>query len=530
MSKETVIVVLGSVDAGKTKLLDKIRNAKSEPCGVTQKIEAYRVSKEASGHSGLIVIDTPGQDHFNHMRSTGIFSCDLAVFVIDITTGQFGPKTIDMLKEKKIPFIIVLNKIDRLLNTSHMEKQVRFASDQFQKIGLNAWLYDKNVCYTLSHDADGYFPMVPLSAKTGVGVDNLLALIEKLSRPVFENDCCEAVVFEVKSFQGRGAVVDVLLKNGKLRVNDTIVLAGVDGPIVTAIRSLRVMNRHVDNVCAVCVVELVAKHLEKAVSGGSLLVSKTRSDIAALKEKTTIAKIKTRKTGPCVQTSTFGSLLAVLELLDKANIPYRRAHVGQTVLKNDVIRASQVCDEKFAAILAFEVKIAKDSQELAKSKAVNIFTDDSVYKLVEAYKFHCERATKRKRDEYKNVVIFPCKLKIKQAITTRKPLIINVKVIEGILKIGTPLCAFGTSGVVDVGNVVSMQLDGKPIESANKNWEVSVKIESSLTFGRHFDEHDYLISNINRRSIDACKKYFRDDLDKASWDLTIELKNVLKIL
>jgi len=120
--------------------------------------------------------------------------------------------------------------------------------------------------------------------------------------------------------EGYGITIDVILRNGKLHVNDTIVLTGVDGPIVTEIRSLllppvmkdsKVKNKYTNcnEVRAAQGVKIVAKDLEKAIAGGSLLVAKTPTEVDALKNqvndeiKSAVSKIKLNKTGVCVQAS-----------------------------------------------------------------------------------------------------------------------------------------------------------------------------------------------------------------------------------
>lgn len=591
--RSPIVCVLGHVDTGKTKILDKIRHTHvqdSEAGGITQQIGATMVPVDAIREQakmvknfsafdiklpGLLIIDTPGHESFSNLRSRGSSLCDIAILVVDIMHG-LEPQTIEsinLLKQKKTPFIVALNKIDRLydwkvtrnkdvrdsIKSQNRNTQMEFDQRtkevivQFAEQGLNAALFYDN------KDIRTYVSMVPTSASTGEGMGNLLGLVVELTQSMLTkrlafSDELQATVLELKAIPGLGTTIDVILVNGCLREGDSMVLAGMDGPVVTQIRSLlmpqplkelRVKNPYQEykEICAAQGVKITAKDLDKVIAGLNLLVAHHPDEVEILKEEVSrefhaaMSAIKLAERGVYVQASTLGSLEALLEFLRSSKIPYSGIRIGP-VVKRDVMKASIMLehDSQYAVILAFDVKIERDAQELADSLGVKIFAADIIYHLFDRFMEYRERLKQQKRDEFKNIAVFPCKLRIlpQFIFNTRDPIILGVSVEAGVVKEGTPLCVPSKEGL-EIGIVTTIEVNHKSMESARKGQEVCIKVEpipgeSPKMFGRHFDDTDLLTSKITRQSIDACKEYFRDDLTKADWQLMIELKKLFQIL
>ncbi|XP_063222722.1 eukaryotic translation initiation factor 5B [Bacillus rossius redtenbacheri] len=591
--RAAVVCVLGHVDTGKTKILDKLRRTNvqdGEAGGITQQIGATNVPIDAIKEQtkivkefpeidfripGLLIIDTPGHESFSNLRNRGSSLCDIAILVVDIMHG-LEPQTIEsisLLKSKKTPFVVALNKIDRLYDWQTMNRkdvrdilksqaantQLEFQQRtkevivQFAEQGLNAALFYENP------DVRSYVSLVPTSAITGEGMGNLLALIvdfcqNKLAKRLMYSEELQATVLEVKAIPGLGTTIDAILVNGKLREGDTMVVAGTDGPIVTQIRSLlmpqplkelRVKNAYVEykEIKAAQGVKIAAKDLEKAIAGLNLLVAQKPDEVEILRSevgrelKSALGNIKLQERGVYVQASTLGSLEALLEFLRTSKIPYSNIRIGP-VVKKDVMKASTMLehDSQYATILAFDVKVERDAQELADTLGVKIFQADIIYHLFDKFTAYREELRQRKRDEFKSVAVFPCKLRVlpQFVFNSRDPIVVGVMIEAGIVREGTPICV-PSKEFVDLGVVTSIENNHKPVESARKGQEVCVKIEpvagdSPKMFGRHFDEKDFLISKISRQSIDACKNYFRDDLAKTDWQLMVELKKLFEIL
>ncbi|XP_071554830.1 eukaryotic translation initiation factor 5B isoform X2 [Temnothorax nylanderi] len=591
--RAAVVCVLGHVDTGKTKILDKLRRTNvqdGEAGGITQQIGATNVPIEAIQEStkhvkgfadkkfkipGLLIIDTPGHESFSNLRSRGSSLCDIAILVVDIMHG-LEPQTIEsinLLKAKKCPFVVALNKIDRLYDWQTMNRKdvqdivknqesntqrefERRSKDiivQFAEQGLNAAVYYENP------DPREYVSLVPTSAITGEGMGNLLALIVDacqgpLAKRLMYSEELQATVLEVKALPGLGTTIDCILVNGMLREGDTVIIAGTDGPIVTQIRSLlmpqplkelRVKNAYIEyrEVKAAQGVKVAAKDLEKAIAGLNLQVAQKPDEIDVVKEEiakelsSALGNIRLAERGVYVQASTLGALEALLDFLKSSKIPYAGIRIGP-VVKKDVMKASIMLehDSQYATILAFDVKIERDAQELADSLGVKIFQADIIYHLFDKFTNYREELKQRKRDENKHIAVFPCKLKIlpQYVFNSRDPIVIGVMVEAGIVKEGTPLCV-PSKDFVDLGMVTSVEYNHKPVESARKGQEVCIKIEpvpgeAPKMFGRHFEAKDFLVSKISRQSIDACKDYFRDDLLKTDWQLMVELKKLFQIL
>lgn len=589
--RSPVICVLGHVDTGKTKLLDFIRRTHvqdNEAGGITQQIGAtfvpdtavreqtkYVKNKFKLALPGLLIIDTPGHESFTNLRSRGSSLCDIAILVIDIMHGleQQTIESIGLLKERKTPFIVALNKIDRLydwksnprrdvedlikqqpINTkAEFDRRSKEIILQLNKQGLNAALYYENP------DTKTYVSLVPTSAVTGDGMGNLIAMLitfcqsKLMKRIIFKPDELDATVFEVKAIQGLGTTLDVILINGTLNEGDRIILAGYEGAIVTQIRALlvphplrelRVKAQYTElkNVKGAIGVKVTGHDLDKAIAGLQLHVAKTDADLERLQTycmkefDAAMNKIKCVDRGVYVQASTLGSLEALLEFLKQSKIPYSSVRIGPVVRK-DVMKISTMLEHAslYACILAFDVRVERDAQELADQLGVRIFQAEIIYHLFDKFTQHIQDVKKKQREQFRSIAVFPCKLKILTncIFNKRDPIVIGVEVLAG--KLRTDTLIYVLEKEIIIGKVTSIQSNHVEKDIAKVGDEVCIKIENTSSdapkmIGRHFEETDTLISHISRESIDACKNYFRDDLEKSDWQLMVELKKVLQIV
>jgi len=588
-----VVCVLGHVDTGKTKILDKLRRTNvqdGEAGGITQQIGATNVPiaviqeqckmvQEFTSSKlmlpGLLIIDTPGHESFSNLRDRGSSLCDIAILVVDIMHG-LEPQTIEslnLLKKKKTPFIVALNKIDRLyewkpnrhkdvrdvIESQQHNTQLEFKKRKDEVIlglaeqGLNSSLFWENP------DPTDYINLMPTSAHSGDGMGNLMAMLVSISQQYLRKrlsytEELQATVLEVKAIGGFGTTIDVILVNGRLKFGQTLILPGTDGAIVTSVKALltpskmqdlRVKNQYIEHkeLMAAQGVKIAAKELEKAIAGLSLRVANHPDEVELCKElaehdlKSALNAIKTKPLGVFVQASTLGSLEALLEFLKVSKIPYAGVRIGP-VVKKDVMRASTMLehDEKFAVILAFDVKVERDAQEMADREGVRIFQADIIYHLFDRFTEYQAELVRQKKEQFRSIAVFPCKLRVmkEHVYMSRDPIVCGVKVEAGVVKTGTPICV-PSKEFCYIGICTGIQHNSKDVDSARKGDEVCVKIEAvpgeaPKMFGRHFDETDLLVSKISRQSIDACKDYFRDELSKGEWVLMVELKKTFQIL
>ncbi|KAK5007670.1 eukaryotic translation initiation factor 5B, partial [Cryomyces antarcticus] len=358
--RSPICCILGHVDTGKTKLLDKIRQTnvqEGEAGGITQQIGATYFPVEALQKKtavvnkdgafefkvpGLLVIDTPGHESFTNLRSRGSSLCNIAILVVDIMHG-LEPQTLEsmkLLRDRKTPFIVALNKIDRLYNWKKIENngfqeslamQSKGVQNEFRdrlektkvafaEQGFNSELYYENKSMAK------FVSLVPTSAHTGEGIPDMIKLLVQLTQERMTNQLMylsevECTVLEVKVIEGLGTTIDVILSNGVLKEGDRIVLCGLEGAIATDIRALltpaemkelRVKSQYVHNkeVKAALGVKIAANGLEHAIAGSRLLVVGPDDDEEDLQDEVMadleglLSKVSKTGRGVTVQAST----------------------------------------------------------------------------------------------------------------------------------------------------------------------------------------------------------------------------------
>ncbi len=231
VARPPVVTIMGHVDHGKTSLLDAIRKttvAAGEAGGITQHIGAYSVEVVGSdgGEASITFLDTPGHEAFTAMRARGATITDIAVLVVAADDGVM-PQTIESInhaKAAKTVIVVAINKIDKPGAQPERIKQ------QLSEHGL------------LAEDWGGDVMMVPVSARTGEGLDKLLEAIllqaEVLELKANPTLPAAGVVIESKLEKGRGPVATVLVQQGMLRVGDPIIVGMQSG----SVRQL--MNEH----------------------------------------------------------------------------------------------------------------------------------------------------------------------------------------------------------------------------------------------------------------------------------------------
>ncbi|KAL8134438.1 uncharacterized protein LOC141712925 [Apium graveolens] len=591
--RSPICCIMGHVDTGKTKLLDCIRGTnvqEGEAGGITQQIGATYFpaenlrdrTKELKADAklkvpGLLVIDTPGHESFTNLRSRGSGLCDIAILVVDIMHG-LEPQTIEslnLLRMRNTEFIVALNKVDRLYGwktcrnapiVKAMKQQTKDVQNefnrrlieiitQFKEQGLNTELYYKN------KEMGETFSIVPTSAISGEGIPDLLLLLVQWSQKTMVekltySDEVQCTVLEVKVIEGHGTTIDVVLVNGVLHEGDQIVVCGMQGPIVTTIRALltphpmkelRVKGTflHHKEIKAAQGIKITAQGLEHAIAGTGLYVVGPNDDLEVVKEstmedmKSVMSRIDKTGEGVYVQASTLGSLEALLEFLKTpaVNIPVSGIGIGP-VHKKDVMKASVMLEKKkeYATILAFDVKVTQEARELAEEYGVKVFIADIIYHLFDQFKAYIDTFKEEKKKEAAEEAVFPCVLKIMPNCVFNKkdPIILGVDVLEGIAKVGTPIC-IPQKDFIDIGRIASIENNHKPVDTAKKGSKVAIKIigsnpdEQQKMFGRHFEIEDELVSHLSRRSLDILKENYRDELSNEEWRLVVKLKHLFKI-
>ena len=223
VGRAPVVVVMGHVDHGKTSLLDYIRHANvvsGEAGGITQHIGAYTV--EING-SPITFLDTPGHEAFTSMRARGAMVTDIAILVVAADDGIM-PQTVESINHAKaagIPLVVAINKMDTIGANPERIKQQLTEYD----IVPEEWGGETIVC--------------PISAKTGMGIDNLLEnlviLAEVQELKANPNRAAKGAVIEARLDKGRGPIMTVLVQNGTLKLGDIIIAGTAVGRVRTMI-------------------------------------------------------------------------------------------------------------------------------------------------------------------------------------------------------------------------------------------------------------------------------------------------------
>ena len=588
-----IVCILGHVDAGKTKILDKLRHSNvqlGEAGGITQQIGATFIPMEnIESHltkisekfqvntkiPGILLIDTPGHASFTNLRSRGSSLCDIAVLILNIDKGieKQSIESIEILRQKKTPYVVALNQIDRTYNWqsfpwSGFEDSYRKQKDQQkrlfdEKVEQNQMQFIKNnintKLYYENENMKEYINLVPTSAITGEGLPDLMGLLiyftqsYLLKKIVFKEEV-KCSILEVKVFESIGTTIDVILVNGTIHVGDKIVIGGLLGPIKTTVKIIllpRPMKEmrvkceydHHEQISGAIGVKLFCPDLENALAGSPLYVYKTEEE--AQKYCNEIANdfnsvvqnyISKKGKGIMVQASTLGSLEAILTFLADQKVEVALVGVGN-LNKKDVIKfqikhaEDETVQKEDLVILCFDNKVVPDAQQFADENGIKIFVDDVIYHLFDKFiDFKKQCALERKKEKEKEA-IFPCYLKTVMFINKKDPLILGVSVTEGVLKVGTPIYCVEKN--LPIGTVESIEREKKPINNVKPNdGDIAIRVktvDSSLAAGRHFDESATFCSHITRASIDALKNYFREDMTTDDWKLVIKLKKILNI-
>ena len=470
--RSPICCVLGHVDTGKTKVLDKIRSTNvqdGEAGGITQQIGATffpienlkketmkipRAQKVDHKIPGMLIIDTPGHESFSNLRTRGSGLCDIAILVVDIMHG-LEPQTIEsinLLKMRKTPFIVALNKVDRCYDwiecpnmpirqalkeqkeQTRMEFEDRLAKTKvlFAEQELNAVEYWNN------ENLDEYISIVPTSAISGEGIPDLLLLLVEYTQTLCLNSVMyhtvvESTVLEVKVIEGLGTTIDIVLVNGTMHQGDTIVVCGMNGAIVTQVRALltpqpmkelRVKNQymHHDTIRGAQGIKISAPGLEEAIAGSTLMVVRPQDDLDEIKAEIEgdledmLSNIQKTGRGVYVQASTLGSLEALLEFLRTSKIPVSGISIGP-VHRKDIVKASAQLEfqEMYAAVMAFDVPVDPDARAMADKVGVKIFTADIIYHLFDQFTAYLSELHDKAKTEAQEKVVFPCRLRVRHA-------------------------------------------------------------------------------------------------------------------
>ncbi len=480
VSRAPVVTIMGHVDHGKTSLLDYIRNsrvASGEAGGITQHVGAYMVEK--SGEN-ITFIDTPGHEAFTAMRARGASGTDIVIIVVAADDGV-KPQTKEAINHAKaagVPIIIAINKMDK-----------ESANPDLVKTGLAE-------LDILPTEWGGGYEFVPISAKTGIGIEDLLEIVllqaELLELKANPDREAKATIIESSLQKGRGPVATAIVENGTLRVGDTIV-AGVAYGKVRALQddkgnSLKSIK---PGECGVII------GLSEVPDAGETLISvktdkeareyaQKKYDYLRQKElskstKVTIDELSAKiaegelKSLPVIiKAHVQGSLEAIkasLEKLKNDEIKVDIIHSGVGgISQSDITLASASSN---CVILGFNIRPTGDVKEKAKERSVEIKTYNVIYNLIDDVKALLSGLMSPiiSEEELGQAVI-------RQVINVPKiGQIAGCMVTDGSINRGAKIRVIRDGVVVFEGNVSSLKRFKDDVKEVAKGYECGVGIE-----------------------------------------------------
>ncbi len=560
------MVFMGNVDAGKTQLLDKIRNTAitaKEAGGITQAIGASIIPlatiKKICGKllspslnlsiPGILTIDTPGHAAFSNMRKRGGNLADIAVVVIDITDGV-KPQTIEcleILRHYKTPFVIALNKIDLISgwkhNTSGLQLLEFISRQEPRAIAeLERKLYEivgslaqANFFAERFDRVDDYtkmLAMIPTSGLQGDGIPELLMVIAGLSQKFLQKEllydpACGAkgTVIEVKIDKGMGKTVDAIIYDGVLHTSDTVVIGGISKPIITKVKALfepaplsemrdkKTAFACVKEVHAATGVKICAPELDEVYAGMPLracMPEQAPRVAEQLLQEIEQVVFDTDAQGIVVKADSLGSLEAVVGLLQKHGVVVKRALIGE-ISKKDLLAAQSnfYTNPLCCCILGFNVGLAQD---VTPPDKIKIFTGNIIYKLLEDFQLWQDEQRKKQQAQEIDVLVRPCKIQIMRGYVFRQsnPAIVGVEVHGGTLSVGMPLMK---ADGVKITEIKGLQLNKENVQTLEKKMQAAASLPQ-LTVGRNINEGDFLYSAIPEshfRKLKELKKLLSSD-------------------
>src|SRR3989344_731035 len=462
-----VVVIMGHVDHGKTKLLDYIRKtsvAEGEAGGITQHIGAYEINYKVRK---ITFLDTPGHEAFSKLRARGASAADIAILVVAADDGV-KPQTIEVIehiKKSNIPFIVAINKID--VPGSNPEKVKKELAEHDALV--ESW--------------GGKIPSVEISAKQGTNVEQLLDLIELLADVnEFKADPQkpgEGIVLETNLDSRRGITASLLILDGALKTGDYIMSGEATGKIKMMENFLGEQIKNASFSSPV----LMAGFAAPPLVGEKFITSEIAFSLAlkaALKIGGFIERVADDKndveyspdaTNIIIKGDAQSSVEALKEALEKITlengaVKIVRAETGN-VNEND-LKLADLCD---ALILAFNVKM-DSAISLTEKQEKNLITGNIIYDILDRTKIAIETKSQPKIDREElgrlNVLAVFRQEKDRQ--------VIGGKVVSGEITKNARVEIIRNDPIIGQGRIVGLQSDKKDAGKVEEGREAGVSV------------------------------------------------------
>ena len=498
VARPPVVTIMGHVDHGKTSLLDTIRESKvvdSEFGGITQHIGAYQIEHN---NEKITFIDTPGHAAFTEMRARGAAITDIVIIIVAADDGVM-PQTeeaIDHALAADVPIIVAINKIDK--PEADIEKiKTEMAA---HNITPEEW--------------GGKYPFVPLSAKTGEGIDLLLETIsvtsEMMNLRANPNRYAIGTVIESKVDKNVGSVVSLLIQNGTLRIGDPIVIGTCSGKIRTMKNDLGVSIVEAGPSSPVEITgisdnpsagdKFMSFETEVEAKNVALKRSNLQKENQGKKQTLSLDDLFShindgaKEINVVLKADVRGSEEAVknaLEKIDVSGVKVKviRSGIG-TITESDVVLANA----SNAIIIGFNVRPSNMTKEIAKEYSVELRLYTIIYKVVE----EMEAAMKGMLDpEYEEKVIGSAEVR-KIFTFSKVGKIAGSYVTDGIIKNDSTIRVIRDGIVIHEGKIAGLQREKDSVKEVKKGFECGITLENYSDLKENDVFEDYEMVEIKR--------------------------------
>jgi len=475
-TRPPIVAILGHVDHGKTTLLDYIRKSNitdHEYGGITQKIGAYEITTEFKDYktNKITFIDTPGHEAFTKLRARGANVSDIALLLID-GKDSVMPQTaesISHIKAAKIPFIVVINKID-LPETNP------------EKVKNDLLKYE-----VMTEGKGGAVPVALVSAKTGKGINELLETIlfiaSDLKLNYDEKNPVLAYIIETKKDR-RGIVASVIIKDGTIKIADTLFVNDQKIKVKSLINDL---GKSVTQVLPSSPFEILGFNDMPEV--GAMI--KTQSSIpnndqtitndqlpitqkALTLEDVLKTPVIEKKLAAIIKADSQGSVEALKNSLkDNVNLDIVLLAVGE-INKSDIFLAKATK----SIIIGYTVKTSAEAEDLAKQEKVIIKSYQIIYELLDELN-EVANLIKEKEEKEKNL---KGEARIIANFIIEGEKIFGVSVIKGKINLGDQLECFRKNKLIGKTKLVSLKIRAKTVGEVKKGQEAGMIFGPPLDF------------------------------------------------
>ncbi len=475
-----IVTVMGHVDHGKTSLLDRIRNANvtaGEAGGITQHIGAYTVS--INGEQ-ITFLDTPGHAAFTAMRARGAQLTDIAVIVVAADDGIM-PQTIEAINHAKasgVTIIIAANKIDK--PTADLDKVKKGLADQ--EILVEEW--------------GGDVALVPVSAKTGLGIDSLLETIilsaELKELKANPDRMARGIIVEAKLDKGKGPVATVLVQSGTLKVGDYLVAGTITGKVRAMIDD---KGRNVKTAGPSIPVSVLG--LEAVPNAGDSIFAVEEAKLSTLvaserrnKEREDMIRESQKVSLDDLFSKVSSGDLKNLNLIVKADVQGSVEAVKQSLLelsneevKVNVIHAAvgaisetdvSLADSSNSIIIGFNVRPDSKAKALAEQSKIDVKLYRVIYEAIEDIKKALKGMLKPKFSE-----VYLGKAEVRETFKiTNVGMVAGCYVVEGKILRSGKLRIYRNDIMICEGNVMQLKRFKDDVKEVQQGYECGMSIEN----------------------------------------------------